>query len=141
MCAERGETGAVSRVKQYDADNRIFAAERTIICENREAFGLQLIDRFYYARIPRHHLRRDLRQADALGDNAVLNMAFKHFRKPLNAGFVAGVARGHPVRNVQVADDIHRNIDRFTIRLTGERQATDAALVITRLQIHQHAGG
>ena len=79
MRAERGETGAVSRVKQHDADNRIFAAERTVISENRETFGLQLIDRFDYARIARHHLRRDLRQADAFGDNAVFNMPFEHF--------------------------------------------------------------
>ncbi len=75
--AEGGEAGAVSRVKQHDADNRIFAAERAIIGKDRETFSFQFGDRLHDARIARHDFRRDLRQADAFSDDAVFNVTFK----------------------------------------------------------------
>ena len=75
--AKGSEAGAVSRVKQHDADNRVFAAQRTIVGENWEAFGFKFCDRLHDARIARHDFRRDLRQADALCDDAVFYVTFK----------------------------------------------------------------
>ena len=138
--AERGEAGAVCRVKQHDADNRILAAQRAIIGKDRKTFGFQFGDRLHDARITRHDLRRYLRQADAFGDDAVFDVALKDFGQALHASFITGVAGGHAVGDIQVADDIHRNIDRFAVGLAGKGQAAHAALIITGLQIHQHAG-
>ncbi|MNT59004.1 hypothetical protein D3C72_1964770 [compost metagenome] len=68
-------------------------------------------------------------------------MTLKHFGKALNASFIAGVACRHTVRDIQVTDDIHRNVDGLFIRLTGKRQGANTPLVVTGLQIDQHTGG
>ena len=141
MRAERGEAGSVGRVKQHHADNRVFAAQRAIVSKDRETFGFQLIDGLHHTWITRHDLCRNFWQADALSDDAVFNVTLEDFRQCLNARFVRRVACGHPVRDIQVADDIHRDIDGFAIGLAGERQAANAAFVVARLQIDQHAGG
>ena len=137
MRAERGETGAVLRVEQHHADHRIFAAQRGVVGENREAFRFEARNCLDHARIALHHALRNRRQADRFGDNAVFDIAFKHLRKPLHARFVSSVARRHAVGDVEVADDVHRDIDGLLVGLTGKRQAADAALGVAGLQIHQ----
>ena len=133
VCAEGGKAGTVGRVEQDNANHRILAAQRAIVGKNWETFRFQCGDGLHHCRIARHHLGRDFRQADAFGDNTVLHMALKDFRQTLNASFVRCVTRRHAVRNIQVADNIHRNVDGLVIRLAGKRQATDATFFITRL--------
>ena len=139
VCAEGSEAGTVGWVEQDNANHRILAAQRAIIGKNWETFSFQCGDGLHHCRIARHDFGRDFRQADAFRNNAVLHMTLKDFRQALNARFVRRVTRGHAVRNIQVADNIHRNIDSLVIRLTGKRQAADATFFITRLQIDKHA--
>lgn len=71
-------------------------------------------------------------------------MTLEDFRQPLHARFpIAGVTGGHAVRHIQVADDVHRNIDGpfRSDRFPGKRQGANTAIVVARLQIDQHAGG
>lgn len=70
--AEGGEAGAVGRVKQHDADYRILAAQRAVICKDWETLCFQLGDGFHHARVACQHLCRNFRQADGFGNNAVL---------------------------------------------------------------------
>ncbi len=139
--AEGGEAGAVGRVKQHDADHWILAAQRAVIRKDWETFCFQLGDGFHHARVACQHLCRNFRQADGFGNNAVFDMTLEDFRQPLHARFIAGVTGGHAVRHIQVADDVHRNIDGLLVRLTGKRQGANTAIVVARLQIDQHAGG
>ncbi len=113
--AERGKTGTVSRVEQYNADNRVFAAQRAVVCEDWESFGFQLCNGFNDCRVTRHHFGRNFRQADAFRDNAVFHIALKNFRQPLNAGFIRCVTRRHTVRYVQITDNVHRNVNGLII--------------------------
>ena len=68
-------------------------------------------------------------------------MALEHLRQPLGAGLGAGVAGTHAVGNIQVADDVHRDIDGLVVGLALEGQGDDAALLVAGLQVHQHVGG
>ncbi len=56
--AEGGEAGAICRVEQYHADNRIFAAQRAVISKDWETFCFQFGDGFHHARVTRQHVSR-----------------------------------------------------------------------------------
>ena len=133
MRTERGKAGAVSRIKQYHANHRILAAKGTIICEDRETFCFQCFDRFNHRWVTRQHVCRDFRQADAFSNNAVFHVAFENFRQSLNACFVAGITCGHTVGDVQVTNDIHRNINGLIVGLTRKRQAANTTIFVTGL--------
>ena len=139
--AEGGKAGAIARVEQHHADDRITAAEGGIEAVDGEAFGLQCIDGRLDAGVTGDDLARDLGQADGLGDDLVLHVALEHLRQPLGAGLGAGVAGTHAVGNIQVADDVHRDIDGLVVGLALEGQGDDAALLVAGLQVHQHVGG
>lgn len=139
--AEGGEAGAICRVEQYHADNRIFAAQRAVISKDWETFCFQFGDGFHHARVARQHVSRDLRQADGFSNNAVFDMTLENFRQSLHARFVAGITGRHAVRHIQVADDVHRDINGLLVRLTGERQGADPTILIAGLQVDQHAAG
>lgn len=68
-------------------------------------------------------------------------MTLENFRQSLHARFVAGITGRHAVRHIQVADDVHRDINGLLVRLTGERQGADPTILIAGLQVDQHAAG
>gem|GEM_PF-4241787 len=131
VCTEGGEAGAVRRVEQHHADNRVLTAQGAVIGKDWETFGFQFGNGLYHARVAGQHVSRDLRQADGFRNNAVFDVALKHLGQALNTRFVAGVTGGHAVGDIQVADDVHRDIDGLLVRLTGKRQGADTAIFIT----------
>ena len=141
MRTERGKAGTVSRIEQYHANHRILAAKRTIISKDWETFCFQRFDGFNHRWVTRQHVCRDFRQADAFSNNAVFHVAFENFGQPLNACFVAGIASGHTVRNVQVTNDIHRNINGLIVGLARKRQTANTTIFVTGLQVNQHTAG
>ena len=141
MGAEGGKAGAIARVEQHHADDRITSAERGIEAVDGEAFGLQRLDGGLDAGIAGDHLARDLGQAHGLGDDLVLHVALEHLGQALGAGLGLGVAGAHAVGDIEVADDVHRDVDGLMIGLALERQGDDATLLVAGLQVHQHVGG
>ncbi|GDV17136.1 hypothetical protein BvCmsSINP049_03729 [Escherichia coli] len=133
MRTERGKAGTVSRIEQYHANHRILAAKRTVISEDWETLRFQRFDGFNYCWVTRQHVCRDLWQADAFSNNAVFHVAFENFRQSLNACFVAGITCGHTVGDVQVTNDIHRNINGLIVGLTRKRQAANTTIFVTGL--------
>ncbi len=53
---------------------------------------------------------------------------------------ISGVVSRHTVGNVQVADDVHRDINDLLVRLADKWQGADTAITIAGLQIDQIAG-
>lgn len=76
--AEGSKAGAVARVEQHHADDRIATAERRIEAVDGEAFGFQRLDGGLDAGVTGDHLGRDLRQAQRFCDDLVLHVALEH---------------------------------------------------------------
>lgn len=50
---------------------------------------------------------------------------------------VSGVSGRHAIGNVQVANDVHRDINGLLVRLADKRQGADTTITIAGLQIDQ----
>ncbi len=133
---EGGKAGTIAGVEQHHADDRITAAQWGIEAVDGEAFGLKGGDGGLDPWVTGDHLSRDLRQADGLGDDLVLHVTLEHLGERLGAGLCLGVAGTHAVGDIEVADDVHRDVDGLMVGLALERQGDDTALLVARLQIH-----
>ena len=138
MGTEAGEHTLVLRMDQGHVHDRIAAAERGVAHDDAEAFGAQSLDASGDAGIPRDHLVRHFWQAQAFGDDAVLDGALEDLRQRLAARFHHGVPGGHAVAHIEVADDVDRYPGLRAITQPRVRQSADAAFDIAGIEVDQH---
>ena len=138
--AEAGEAALVLGVQQRHVHHRVLAAERGVLHEDAKASRAQRGDAGGDARVARDHFDRHVGQADALADDAALDVALEDFRQGLRPGFGLGVAGRHAVAHVQVADDVHGEPGDRAVTLAPVGDRADAALGIAGVELDQRAG-
>ncbi len=120
--AERGEHAAGTRVHQGHAHHRELAAQRGILDQHREALGFQPLDPGQDTRVLGQHVSRHIRQGEFTFDDFTLDRPLEDLRQALHLGFGQGVAGAHAVAQVQVFDQVGREIHHLAVRLAHKRQ-------------------
>ena len=126
--AEGGEDTAGLRVHQRDAGHRELTAQRGVLDQNREALGFQRLDAFDDFRVLGQHLLRHVRQGQFLLENLALHGTLEDLGQTLHLGFRQSIAGAHAVAEIQVLDQVGREVDRLTVRTASERQGHDATI-------------
>jgi hypothetical protein len=140
MRAEAGEDALVVRVEHGHAHHRVVAAERGVLDQDAEAGVAQALDAGGDGRVAGDDVFRDVRQAQAFGDDLELDVAFEDFRQRLGACLGLRVAGRHAVADVQVADDVDREEDLGAVALAHVGNGADAALVVAGVHVDQRFG-
>jgi hypothetical protein len=128
----------VFRVHQGHIDDGVTSAERRILDQNAEAGLAQSGDAGLDVREAGDNFVRHFRQTKSFADDAVLDVTLENLGKGLAACFPHRVAGCHAVADVEVADDIDRNIGLGAVTQTGVGQGADAARHIAGVQVDQH---
>ncbi|MNQ43426.1 hypothetical protein D3C85_571550 [compost metagenome] len=137
MRAERGEHAARARVHQGDAHHRVHAAQRRILDQHGEALLFQAGDTGHDARVFRQHFLRHIGQGDFAFENFALDGPLKNFRQTLHLRFDQRIAGAHAIADVQVFDQVRREIHDLAIGVPHIRQRADAALGIAGVCVDQ----
>ena len=140
MGAEAGEAALVLRVEQGDVHHRIPAAQRGVLHPDAKAGGTQPGDTGGDVRIARDDVVRHVGQAQAFGDDAVLDVTLENLRQRLRLRLVRTVAGRHAVADVEVGDDVDGEIHRRSVALAHIGDGADAALDIARVEVDQLRG-
>ena len=137
MRAERGEHAAGARVHQGHAHHREFTAQRRILDQHREALLFQAFDAGEDARVFGQHFLRHVRQGHFAFEDFAFDRALEDLRQALHLRFGQGVAGAHAVAEVEVFDQVGREVHHFAVRLAHKRQRADAALVVAGVGVEQ----
>ena len=135
--AEGGEHAAGARVHQGHAHHREFTAERGILDQHREALFLQALNASDDTWVLGQHLLRHVRQAQLAFEDFAFHRPLENLRQALHLGLGQGVAGAHAVGEVQVLDQVGREVNRLAIAPTYERQRADAAQSVARVGVIQ----
>ena len=135
--AERGKHTAGTRVHQGHAHHRELAAQRGILDQHREALGFQPLDPGQNTRVLGQHVSRHIRQGEFTFDDFTLDRPLEDLRQALHLGFGQGVAGAHAVAQVQVFDQVGREIHHLAVRLAHKRQCHNPAVFIARVGVEQ----
>ena len=138
--AKRGENAAGAWIHQGHAHHRKLAAQRGVLDQHREALVLQLLDAGDDAGIFRQHLGRHIGQRDFAFDDLAFDGALEDFRQALHLRFRQGVAGAHAIAEVEVVDQVGREIHGFAVRLTHVGQGADAAFGVAGVGVEQMRG-
>ena len=122
VSAKRGEHTAGARVHQGHAHHRELTAQRRILHQYRKALLFQRLNARQNARIFRQHLGRYVRQRELTFDDFAFDGPLKNLRQALHLRFSQGVTGTHAVAEVQVFDQVGREIHHLAVRLTHKRQ-------------------
>ncbi len=128
--AERGEYAAGAWVHQRHAHHREFTAQGRILHQYRKALGFQALDTGQDTGEFRQHFLRYIRQREFTFDDFAFYRAFEDFRQALHLRFSQGVTGTHAVAEVQVLDQVGREIHHLAIGLAHERQRNNAAFFV-----------
>ncbi|MND65083.1 hypothetical protein D3C80_564440 [compost metagenome] len=137
MGAERGKHTAGARVHQGDAHHREFTAQRRILDQHREALGFQALDTGKNAGVFRQHFLRHIRQREFTFENFAFDRTFEDFRQALHLCFGERITGAHAVAQVEVFDQVGREIHHLAVGLAHIRQRTDAALFVAGVGVVQ----
>ena len=96
---------------------------------------LQAFDARQDAGVLQQHVVRYIRQGDFASQNVSLDRAFKYFRQALHLRFGQRIACAHAVADIEVFDEVGREIHLLAVRVAHIRQRTDAALHIARVGV------
>ena len=135
--AERGEHAAGARVHQGHAHHRELTAQRRILDQHREALLFQALDAGEDARVFLQHFLRHIRQGHFAFEDFALDRALEDFRQALHLRFGEGVAGAHAVAEVEVFDQVGREVHHFIVRLAHKRQRADATLGVAGVGVVQ----
>ncbi len=130
----------VLRMQKCHIHHRVLPPHGGILHQNAKAGSTQGVDTGGNARVTANHLLGHVGQAQALADDAKLDMPLENLRQGLGARFSLRVAGRHAVADVQVANDVHREPRRSPIALTHIGNGTNTALDVAGIEFHQTAG-
>ncbi len=140
MRAEAGEAALVLRVQQGHVHHRIAAAERGVLHQDAEARLAQAADAGGDVRIAGDHGFGHVGQAQAFLDDAELDVAFEDFGQRLGARLLQRVAGRHAVADVEVADEVDREIHGFAVAQPLVGDGADAAFGVAGIEVDQLIG-
>ena len=135
--AERSEHAAGTRVHQGHAHHREFTAQGRILDQHRKALGFQAFDTRQDARVLGQHFGGYVRQRKFAFDDFALHRPLENLRQALHLGFGQGVAGAHAVAQVEVFDQVGREIHHLAIGLTHERQRDNATGFVAGVGVEQ----
>ena len=135
--AKRGKHTTGTRVHQGHAHHREFTAQRGILDQHREALGFQPLDTGQNTRVLGQYFSRHIRQGEFAFDDFALDRPLEDLRQALHLGFGQGVAGAHAVAQVQVFDQVGREIHHLAVRLAHKRQRDNPALFIAGVGVEQ----
>ena len=132
-----GKAALIFGMQQGHVHHGVLAAQRRVFHQNTKTSGTQSRNAGGNAWVALNHRLRHIGQTNTFADDFGFHMALKNLRQGLRARLKRGIARGHAVTHIQVANEVDGHVGGLAIALAHIGNGANATVHMARVEVHQ----